>query len=248
MTKTILITGASRGIGRASALLCGRRGWNVGVNYASNAAAAAETVAAIEAAGGKAVAISGNVASEDDVVAMFDATEAAFGAIDGVVNNAGILETSLPIAEHTVERWRRVLDVNIIGAMLVARETARRLARSRGGNGGALVNISSAATRIGGANAYVDYAASKGAINALTVGLVGELGPEGIRVNIVSPGLIDTDIHALSGWAERAKELGKSVPLGRDGSAEEVAEAVVWLLSDQASYVAGANLDVTGGR
>jgi len=248
MSKTILITGGSRGIGRATAILCGARGWNVGVNYATNAIAADETAAEVEAAGGHAVAIKGDVSREADVVAMFDDTEAAFGTIYGVVNNAGIIATHLAFADHDAARWRRMVDVNVLGAFFVAREAARRLALSRGGNGGALVNLSSAAVKLGGPGEYVDYAATKGAIDALTIGLGRELASDGVRVNGVRPGLIDTDIHADGGWPDRAKALGATVPLAREGSAGEVAEAIVWLLSDAASYVVGATIDVTGGR
>lgn len=248
MSKTILITGASRGIGRAVAVKCGAMGWNVAVNYASNADAAAEAVAAVQSAGGKAIAVAGDVAREEVVVGLFDATESAFGAIDGVVNNAGIVSTHMKFADQSVERWQKIMDVNVTGAMLVARETARRLSTARGGKGGTLVNLSSVAAKLGGAGEYVDYAASKGAVEALTVGLAKELAIEGVRVNAVRPGLIDTDIHADGGWAERAKELGKTVPIGREGSADEVADAILWLLSDASSYVVGASIDVTGGR
>jgi len=202
----------------------------------------------VQAAGGRGFAIKGDVASETDVIAMFDQTETAFGPIDGVVNNAGIIATRLAFADHDAARWRRMVDVNVMGALFVARETARRLAVSRGGQGGALVNLSSAAVKLGGAGEYVDYAATKGAIDALTIGLGRELASDGVRVNGVRPGLIDTDIHSDAGWAGRAKELGTTVPQGREGSAEEVAEAIVWLLSDASSYVVGATIDVTGGR
>ncbi len=248
MSKTILVTGGSRGIGRATAILCATRGWSVGVNYASNADAAAETVAAVEAAGARAIAIRGDVSVEADVVAMFDKTEVAFGPIHGVVNNAGIIATRLAFAEHDTARWRRMIDVNVMGAFIVAREVARRMAVSRGGGGGTLVNLSSVATRLGGPGEFVDYAATKGAIDALTTGLGRELAGDGVRVNGVRPGLIDTDIHIDGGWPERAKELGSTVPQGREGSAEEVAEAIVWLLSEASSYVVGATIDVTGGR
>jgi NAD(P)-dependent dehydrogenase (short-subunit alcohol dehydrogenase family) len=248
MTKVILITGASRGIGRATARLAGARGWAVGVNFVGNAEAAARTVNEVEAAGGRAVAVRGDVSIESDVVAMFDATEAALGAIDGLVNNAGIVAPSLPLAEIGAERLKRIFDVNVYGAYLCAREAARRLAKGRGGHGGAIVNLSSAAARLGAPFEYVDYAGSKGAIDTLTIGLAKELGPEGVRVNAVRPGLIDTDIHASGGKPDRAAVLGAGTPLGRAGTAEEVAEAIVWLLSDAASYVTGALLDVSAGR
>jgi NAD(P)-dependent dehydrogenase (short-subunit alcohol dehydrogenase family) len=248
MSKVILITGASRGIGRSAALLAGGRGWSVGVNYASNKEAADETVAAVKAAGGKAVAIQGDVRDEAAIIAMFDATEEAFGKLDGVVNNAGIVAPGSPLAEMDIDRLRRIFDTNVLGAYLCAREAARRLSRSRGGKGGAILNVSSAAARLGAPNEYVDYAGSKGAIDVLTIGLSKELGPEGVRVNAIRPGLIETDIHASGGRPDRAQVLGVQTPLGRPGTADEVGETIVWLLSDASSYVTGAILDVTGGR
>jgi NAD(P)-dependent dehydrogenase (short-subunit alcohol dehydrogenase family) len=248
MSKVILITGASRGIGRATARLAGARGWAVGVNFVGNAEAAARTVAEVEAAGGRAVAVQGDVSIEADVVAMFDAAGKALGTLDYLVNNAGIVGPSLPLAEIGAERLKRIFEINVYGAYLCAREAARRLAKGRGGHGGAIVNVSSAAARLGSPFEYVDYAGSKGAIDTLTIGLAKELGPEGVRVNAVRPGLIDTDIHASGGRPDRAATLGSGTALGRAGTAEEVAEAIVWLLSDAASYVTGALLDVSAGR
>ena len=248
MSKRVLITGASRGIGAATATLCGARGWRVGVNYVRNEAAAQETVAAVNSAGGAAVAIRGDAAIEDDIVAMFDRMGDAFGGVDAVVVNAGILFERMPLADMTAERIKRTVDVNVTGALLTAREAARRLGKDRGGPGGEIVILSSAAARIGSPNEYVDYAATKGATDTMVLGLAKELGPEGVRVNGVRPGLIETDIHADSGWPERAQALGKNVPMQRPGTARETAEAVVWLLSEQSSYVNGALLDVTGGR
>jgi NAD(P)-dependent dehydrogenase (short-subunit alcohol dehydrogenase family) len=248
MSKVILITGGSRGIGRAVALLAGARGWAVGVNYAGNKEAAERTVADTRAAGGRAIAIQGDVAREADVIAMFDATVKAFGPLDGLVNNAGIVAPSLPLAEMSLERMKRVFDTNVVGAYLCAREAARRLSRKRGGKGGVIVNVSSMAARLGSPNEYVDYAGSKGAVDTMTVGLSKELGPEGVRVNAVRPGLIDTEIHASGGNPDRAARLGVTTPLGRAGTAQETAEAIVWLLSDAASYVNGAIIDVSGGR
>ncbi|WP_175944260.1 SDR family oxidoreductase [Caballeronia sp. BCC1704] len=248
MSKVILITGASRGIGRSAAILAGARGWSVGVNYASNAQAAEETVAAVRAAGGKAIAIAGDVRDEAAIIAMFDATEQAFGKLDGVVNNAGIVAPGAPLADMDIERLKRIFDTNVLGAYLCAREAARRLSRSRGGRGGSLVNVSSAAARLGSPNEYVDYAGSKGAVDAMTIGLSKELGPEGVRVNAIRPGLIETEIHASGGKPDRAHVLGVHTPLGRPGTADEVGESIVWLLSDASSYVTGAILDVTGGR
>ncbi len=248
MSKTILITGGSRGIGAATARLAGARGWSVGVNYAGNEKAALETVKAVEAAGGKAIALRGDVAEEADVTAMFDRTEQAFGRLDGVFNNAGIVRVGSRIADMDALISRKLFDVNVYGAFLVAREAARRMSRSRGGNGGSLVNMSSAAARLGGGGEMVDYAASKGAIDTLTIGLSKELGPEGVRVNAIRPGLIETEIHADSGDPNRLNRLVPGVPAGRAGTAEEVGETVVWLIDDKSSYVNGAIIDVTGGR
>ncbi len=248
MTKTVLITGASRGIGREAAILAGRRGWSVGVNFAGNADAAAKTVADVVAAGGRAIAIKGDVAIEADVIAMFDAVEKAFGKLDGFVNNAGIVAPGMKLAEMTAARMKRLFEVNVLGAYLCAREAARRMSTSRGGRGGAIVNISSAAARMGSPGEYVDYAGSKGAIDTLTIGLSKELAPEGIRVNAVRPGVIETEIHASGGEPGRAARVGATTPMGRAGRPEEIAEAIVWLLGDDSSYVAGALLDVSGGR
>lgn len=248
MVKTILITGGSRGIGRATAIMAGQRGWSVGVNYAGNEQVAQDTVQAVQAAGGKAVAIKGDVAMEADVIAMFDTVEQAFGKLDGLVNNAGIVAPTADLADMSIERLKRLFDINILGSFLCAREAARRMSIKREGRGGAIVNLSSAAARIGSPNLFVDYAASKGAIDTLTIGLSKELGPEGIRVNAVRPGIIETEIHASAGEPDRAARLGPTVPLGRAGTADEVAEAIIWLLDDASSYVNGALLDVAGGR
>lgn len=247
MTKTILITGASRGIGRAAAILAGQKGWSVGVNYIGNKAAADDVVAAVMAAGGKAKAIQGDVANEADVIAMFRQTE-ELGPLDGLVVNAGIVAPASKLMDIDTERLKRMFDVNILGAYICAREGVRRMARSRGGKGGSIVILSSAAARLGGPSEYVDYAGSKGAMDTLTIGLSKEVGPEGIRVNAIRPGLIETDIHASGGQPDRAQRLGVTAPLGRPGTADEVGESIVWLLSDAASYVTGALLDVTGGR
>ncbi|KAK0327686.1 hypothetical protein LTR82_001203 [Friedmanniomyces endolithicus] len=241
-----------RGIGRATALLAAARGWNILVNYASDSAAAASTVRAIERAGGHAIAVQGDVSQESDVLALFDAMEEHFGLTQGVVVNAGINATSMPLAEMEVERMRRVFETNVLGAYLCAREAARRLPGSYGASGGgggpSIVLLSSAAARLGSPNECVDYAGSKGAIDTLCIGLSKELGPKGVRVNAVRPGIIDTEIHASVGDPERLGRIGNQTPLGRPGSAEEVAQAIVWLLSPQASYVTGTNIDVTGGR
>jgi NAD(P)-dependent dehydrogenase (short-subunit alcohol dehydrogenase family) len=246
--KTILITGASRGIGRAAALLAGRRGWSVGVNYVRDEESAQAVVHEIERSGGAAVAVHGDVAFEADVIEMFDGVARALGPLDGVVINAGIVAPRARLADMSVERMRRIFDINVLGAYVCAREAARRLSRDRGGQGGSIVLISSAAARIGGAGEYVDYAGSKGAIDTLTLGLSKELGPEGVRVNAIRPGLIETDIHASGGEPDRAQRLGVTAPLGRAGVPDEIGEAIVWLLSDAASYATGAILDVAGGR
>ncbi|MGF6571025.1 NAD(P)-dependent dehydrogenase, short-chain alcohol dehydrogenase family [Paraburkholderia fungorum] len=248
MTKAVLITGGSRGIGRSCARLLGAQGWSVGVNYAQNRAAAQETVAEVERAGGRALPIPGDVANEADVLAMFDTVQQTFGRVDALVNNAGIVAPSSQLADMDLARLKRVFDVNVLGAYLCAREAARRMSTDRGGAGGVIVNVSSAAARLGSPNEYVDYAGSKGAIDTMTLGLAKELGPRGVRVNAVRPGLIDTEIHASGGKPDRAAQLGASTPLGRPGSADEVAQSIVWLLSDAASYVTGAILDVAGGR
>ncbi|CAN7416361.1 SDR family oxidoreductase [Caballeronia sp. LjRoot34] len=248
MSRVVLITGGSRGIGRAAVLLCAARGWSIGVNYATNRSAADETVARAQAAGGQAIAIQGDVCEEADVIALFDATVRAFGPIDGFVNNAGIVAPGSALADMDIARMKRVFDTNVLGAYLCAREAARRMSTKRGGRGGSIVNVSSAAARLGSPNEYVDYAGSKGAIDTLTIGLAKELGPEGVRVNAVRPGLIDTEIHASGGKPDRAAQLGSLAPLGRPGTADEVAESIVWLLSDASAYVTGALLDVAGGR
>jgi NAD(P)-dependent dehydrogenase (short-subunit alcohol dehydrogenase family) len=248
MTKTIVITGGSRGIGAATARLAGKRGWSVVLSYVGNEKAAKETVGAVEAAGGKAIACKCDHVIEAEVIGLFDQAARAFGAIDGVVNNAGIAAPTAALADMDIERIRKVVEVNLTGAILVARESVRRMAKSRGGRGGALVNVSSVAAKLGAPGTYVDYAAAKGGVEALTVGLSKEVGADGIRVTCVRPGVILTDIHAASGEPERPYKLGAMAPLGRPGNPEEVAAAILWLLDDESSYVTGAILDVSGGR
>ncbi len=246
--KSILITGGSRGIGRAVAIACGARGWNVAVNYRADERAAAETTRAVQSAGGRAVAIRAVVAVESDIIDLFEQSLLRLGRLDGVVLNAGIVAPAQPLAEISAERLRHTFEVNTIGAYLCARECARRMPRDRGGGGGSVVIVSSAATRIGSPMEYVDYAGSKAALDTLTIGLAKELGRHEVRVNAVRPGLIETEIHASGGQPDRAQRLGATTPIGRAGHPEEVAEAIVWLLSDASSYVTGAILDVSGGR
>ena len=246
--KALLVTGASRGIGRACALLAAQNGWAVGVNYRADGKAADDVVETIAKAGGRSVALKGDVAVEADVVDMFDAAARALGPLTAVIANAGIVAPTAKLAEMSAERMRRVFEVNVLGAYLTAREAARRMSKSSGGAGGSIVMMSSAAARLGSPNLYVDYAGSKGAVDTLTLGLAKELGPEGVRVNAIRPGLIDTDIHMSGGQPDRAFVLGATTPMGRPGAAEEIAAAAVWLISDAASYVTGALLDVAGGR
>jgi NAD(P)-dependent dehydrogenase (short-subunit alcohol dehydrogenase family) len=246
--KAILVTGGTRGIGRATALKCARKGWSVALNYLSNQSAAEEAAREVRAAGGHAITLQGDVAVETDVISMFGAAESRLGRLDGVVINAGIVAPSLQLADMDSARLKRMFEVNVYGAYLCARESARRLSKDRGGGGGAIVLISSAASRLGSPFEYVDYAGSKAAIDTLTIGLAKELGQQGVRVNAVRPGLIETDIHASGGQPDRARRIGATTPMGRAGRPEEVAEAIFWLLSDGASYTSGAILDVAGGR
>jgi NAD(P)-dependent dehydrogenase (short-subunit alcohol dehydrogenase family) len=246
--KTIFITGGTRGIGRATAFKCARNGWSLALNYRSDEPAADETAREVRAAGGHAITVRGDVAVEAEVVSMFDEAQSKLGRIDGVVINAGIVAPSLPLADMDSARLKRMFEVNVYGAYLCARESARRLSKDRGGHGGSVVLVSSAASRLGSPFEYVDYAGSKGAVDTLTIGLAKELAQQGVRVNAVRPGLIETDIHASGGQPDRAKRLGAGTPMGRAGRPEEVAEAIVWLLGDGASYTTGAILDVAGGR
>lgn len=249
MTRHILITGGSRGIGAATAVACAARGWNVTVNYASDEAAASATVAVLEAAGVRAQAIRGDMSKAAEIAALWDAAAAGLGPVDGLVNNAGIVGPAMPLADMEPERIARLIELNVTGAILVAREGARRMPVSRGGQGGGIVNISSAAARLGSANTFVDYAASKGAIDTLTIGLAQELAPLGVRVNAVRPGIVATEIHKTShGNLDRLKDSAPMIPLRRVGEPQEIAEAVCWLLSDASSYATGALLDVAGGR
>ncbi len=244
----LLVTGGSRGIGAATALLAARSGWQVAVNYAANSLAADEVVRAIRAEGGTAIAVQADVADEAQVLAMFARIDAKFGPLTGLVNNAGVVDVTARLDQMDWARWRRMFDINVLGSMLCAREAVRRMSTRHGGTGGAIVNVSSAASRLGAAGQYVDYAASKGAIDAFTIGLAREVAAEGIRVNAVRPGLIDTEIHASGGLPDRVQTLRHQVPMQRGGSADEVAQAIVWLLSDAASYTTMGLIDVSGGR
>lgn len=244
----LLVTGGSRGIGAATALLAARSGWRVAVNYTANSLAADEVVRAIRADGGTAMAVQADVADEAQVLAMFRSIDAKLGPLSGLVNNAGVVDVSARLDEMSVARWRRMFDINVIGSLLCAREAVRRMSTRHGGAGGAIVNVSSAAARLGSPSQYVDYAAAKGAIDAFTLGLAKEVAAEGIRVNAVRPGLIDTEIHASGGLPNRVQDLQHLVPMQRGGSADEVAQAIVWLLSDAASYTTMSLLDVSGAR
>ncbi|HEU5442508.1 MAG TPA: SDR family oxidoreductase [Steroidobacteraceae bacterium] len=246
--QTVLITGGSRGIGRATALLAAARGWPVAINYREDERSAADTAAEVQRRGARATTVRGDVSVESDVIKMFSQARAALGPLGGVVINAGIVAPAMGLADMSAERLQRMFQVNVMGAYLCAREAARVLSRSRGGNGGSVVIVSSAAARLGSPGEYVDYAGSKAAVDTLAIGLGKELGPEGVRVNAVRPGLIETGIHATSGDPDRARKLGAAGPSGRAGKPEEIAEAIVWLLSDAASYVTGSVLDVAGGR
>jgi NAD(P)-dependent dehydrogenase (short-subunit alcohol dehydrogenase family) len=246
--KTLLITGGSRGIGAATALLAARQGYAVAVNYTSNAAAADAVVRQIGAAGGRAICVQADVAVEQEVMAMFAKVDTEFGPLDALVNNAGVVDQTSRVDAMTLARLQRMFAVNVFGSFLCAREAVKRMSTRHGGLGGAIVNVSSAAARLGSPGQYVDYAAAKGAIDTFTIGLAKEVALEGIRVNAVRPGIIETDIHASGGLPNRARDVAPQVPMQRAGSADEVAQSIVWLLSDAASYTTGALLDVTGGR
>ena len=248
MNKVLLVTGGSRGIGAATALLAAQQGWAVAVNYTANSLAADEVVHQIRSQGGQAISVKADVADEAQVLRMFEHIDAKLGRLSGLVNNAGVVDVSARVDEMSVARFKRMFDINVIGSLVCAREAVRRMSTRHGGEGGSIVNVSSAAARLGSPGQYVDYAAAKGAIDAFTLGLAKEVAGEGIRVNAVRPGLIETEIHASGGLPNRVKDLQHLVPMQRGGSAEEVAQSIVWLLSDAASYTTMSLIDVSGGR
>ncbi|MCE7030440.1 SDR family oxidoreductase [Jiella avicenniae] len=247
MPDVMIVTGGSRGIGAATAILGAKAGYAVVVNYASNRDAADKVVAAIETDGGSAVAVKGDVGVEADILALFEAAD-ELGTLKVLVNNAGIVDALGPVAEMSAERLERIFRINVTGSFLCAREAIRRMSTRRGGSGGAIVNLSSAAAKLGAGGSRVDYAASKGAIDTFTVGLAKEVADEGISVTAVRPGIIVTDIHASGGEPDRVERISASLPMKRAGTAEEVARAILWLASPDASYSTGAILDVSGAR
>ena len=248
MNASLLITGGSRGIGAATAVLAARRGWDVAINYTRDADAAERVAAQVRAVGRRALVIQADVAEEPEVLAMFAAVDREFGRLSGLVNNAGVVDMPARVDEMSLQRLQRMFAINLTGSFLCAREAVRRMSTKHGGAGGAIVNLSSAASKLGSPGQYVDYAASKAGVDLMTLGLAREVATEGIRVDAVRPGIIDTEIHASGGLPDRARQVAPQVPMQRAGSADEVAQAIVWLLSDEASYTTGAVLDVTGGR
>ena len=244
----ILITGGSRGIGAATAILAAKRGYDVAFTYQSNATAANEVAEKIRATGRKALMLQADVSVEADVLSVFKQVDAQLGRLDALVNNAGILEKIMRLEQMDAARWQRVLGVNVIGSFLCAKEAVLRMSTRHGGKGGGIVNVSSVAARIGSPNEFVDYAAAKGAVDSMTMGLAKEVATENIRVNAVRPGLIYTEIHASAGEPGRVDRAKEGVPMKRGGTADEIAEAILWLLSDQSSYVTGTTIDVAGGR
>jgi NAD(P)-dependent dehydrogenase (short-subunit alcohol dehydrogenase family) len=248
LSKVVLITGGSRGIGAATALLAARQGYAVAVNYQANSLAADEVVRQIRQQGGQAITVQADVAKEAQVLAMFEKIDAQFGRLSALVNNAGVVDQTTRVDAITYERLQRMFEINVFGSFLCAREAVKRMSTRYGGAGGSIVNVSSVAARLGGPGQYVDYAAAKGAIDTFTIGLAKEVAAEGIRVNAVRPGIIETEIHASGGLPDRARDLAPQVPMQRAGSALEVAQAIVWLLSEDSSYTTGALLDVAGSR
>ena len=248
MSKVVLITGGSRGIGAATALLAARQGFAVAVNYTANSLAADEVVRQIRQAGGQGMTVQANVADEAQVMAMFERVDAKLGRLTALVNNAGVVDVPSRVDAMSYQRLQRMFEINVFGSFICAREAIRRMSTQFGGEGGSIVNVSSVAARLGAPGQYVDYAAAKGAIDTFTVGLAKEVATEGIRVNAVRPGIIETEIHASGGLPNRARDLTPLIPMQRPGSAEDVAQTIVWLLGENASYTTGALIDVTGGR
>jgi NAD(P)-dependent dehydrogenase (short-subunit alcohol dehydrogenase family) len=248
MKKVIIITGGSRGIGAATAQLAAQEGYAVCISYINNRSAADAVAASINQQNGLAIAVQANVAVEDEVVRLFEQVDSSLGCVSALVNNAGILEQQARVEDMSFERISRVFSTNVVGSFICSREAVRRMSTRHGGSGGAIVNMSSRASRLGSPDEYVDYAASKAAIDTLTIGLAKEVAAEGIRVNAVSPGIIYTDIHASGGEPQRVDRLRETIPMKRGGYPEEVAKAVLWLLSEDASYTTGASIDVAGGR
>lgn len=248
MSQIVLITGGSRGIGAATALQAARAGYAVAVNYTANSLAADEVVRQIRQGGGTAITVQADVAEESQVLAMFEKVDAKLGRLTGLVNNAGVVDRTERVDAMSVARLKRMFDINVIGTMVCAREAVKRMSTRYGGAGGAIVNVSSVAARLGGPGQYVDYAAAKGAVDTFTIGLAKEVATEGIRVNAVRPGIIETEIHASGGLPNRAHDMAPQVPMQRAGSADEVAQSIVWLLGSGSSYTTGALLDISGGR
>ena len=246
--SVVVVTGGSRGIGAATAVLAAQKGYAVVVNYKSNKAAASQVVEKIAANGGRAIAVAGDVSSEADVIRLFETAISEFGQVDALVNNAGILEQHMALEDMTAERISRVLNTNVLGSLLCAREAVKHMSTGNGGSGGSIVNISSIAAKLGSPNEYIDYAATKGAVDTFTIGLATEVAESGIRVNAVRPGVIYTEIHASGGEPQRVDRVKCAVPMKRGGTADEVAQAVLWLMSAEASYTTGAFIDVSGGR